>query len=424
MSATGFGKGFIGKMAVYEFKGFNSGGKAVKGLREADSSKALRGLLRKEGVMATDIKETGGKKGVKSSGGLLSREVEFQAFQRVSVEELGIATRQLATLLQAGVPMIESLTAIIDQVENRALKRIFAGIKSDVNEGSSLADAMGKHKPFTHVYVNMVRAGETSGTLDIVLERLADFTEGQAQLRSKVIGSMMYPVIMILVGAGVLGILFTVVVPRITRIFEHANVQLPIQTRILIFLSGTARDYWWLITALLVVGTYALSKWLKTKKGRAAWDRLSLHIPIFGTVFRMVAVARFARTLSTLLTAGVPLLTSLDIVRNVVANDVLARAVDDTRDAVREGADIATPLKKSQQFPPMVIHMVAIGEKSGQLEGMLNRVASAYEQQVETRVSMLTSLLEPIMILAMGGTVGFIVFSILMPILQMNTLIK
>lgn len=412
-------------MAVFEFKGFDAKGKAVKGAREAASAKGLRQALRKEGVMVTEV-ATAAEKAEKAKGkGLLAREVDVgAALQRISTEDLGMATRQLATLLDASVPMVEAITAVIDQVENKALKKVYSSIKSDVNEGSSLADAMAKHSCFNTVYINMIRAGETSGTLDVVLERLADFTEGQARLKGEVMGAMLYPAIMVLVGVGVMGVLFTVVVPRISRIFEHAKVDLPIQTKILIFTSNFAADYWYMVIGGLIAGAFFFRRWIATEKGRAMWDRISLKIPVFGEVIRMVAVARFARTLGTLLVAGVPLLTALDIVRNVVANDVLARAVDDARDEIREGADIAPPLKKSGQFPPMVTHMIAIGEKSGKLESMLERVAAAYERQVETRVSTLTSVLEPIMILGMAGVVGFIVFSILMPILQMNTLVK
>lgn len=415
-------------MPVYEYKGFNAKGKAVKSLREADSAKALRAILRKEGVMVTEItsgtdkKAAGGGGGGK--GGLLSKELDFSGLQRITVDDIGIATRQLATLLQAGVSMVESLTALIDQVENKAFKRILSQVKTDVNEGISLANALEKHKVFDHIFVNMVRAGESSGTLDIVLERLADFKEGQAKLKGQILGTMTYPIIMVFVGIGIVGVLFTVVVPRITRIFEHANAQLPWMTRALIWMSETTRDYWWLMLLVAVGGGFGISKWVKTEKGRKSWDKWSLRIPIFGPLFRMIAVARFARTLSTLLSSGVALLTSLDIVRNVVSNSQISAAIEATRDAIREGEEIAPPLKRSNQFPPMVTHMVAIGEKSGRLEEMLNRVAISYEYRVDNRLRALTSLLEPVMILAMGGGVGFIVFSILKPILEMNTLIK
>ncbi len=434
-------------MPVYEYKGFDSKGKAIKGLHEAESPKSLRAVLKRDGILTTDIKESGnaaagksastsksanknnnktgkGAGKTESNGSLLSAEVNLTFLQRISVEDIGLATRQIATLLQAGVPLVDSLTAIIEQVENPAFKSILAQTKADVNEGMSLANALGKHKIFDKIYVNMVRAGESSGTLDIVLERLADFKEGQAKLRNEISGKMMYPIIMMLVAVGLVGVLFVVVVPRITRIFEHAKVQLPLQTRILIFISESMRDYWWALLSIFGLLVWWGMRWMRTEAGIQAWDRLSLRLPIFGSLLRMLAVARFSRTLATLLASGVNLLTSLDIVRNVVNNSVIAKAIDDTRDALREGEEMAAPLKRSKQFPPMVIHMIAVGEKSGQLENMLHRVATAYEQRVETRVQSLTSLLEPLMILGMGSAIGFIVFSILTPILQMNTMIK
>jgi general secretion pathway protein F len=411
-------------MPVFEYKGFDAAGKAVKGLRESDTAKGLRALLKRDGILATEVQESGKESDKSKASGLLGKEVNFAFLQRVSIDDLGITTRQLATLLQAGVPMVDSLGALIDQTENKALKRILAAIKRDVNEGMSLAEAMGKHKAFDHIYVNMVRAGESSGTLDVVLERLADFKEGQAKIQGEILGSLMYPMIMVVVGVLNIGVMFTVVVPRITRIFEHAKVQLPITTRILIAVSGIARDYWWLLIILAVAGVVLLRRWLNSEAGRARWDAISLKIPVLGSVIRLIAVARFARTLGTLLSSGVSLLVSLDIVKNVVANARLAKAIEVASDAIREGEEIAPPLKRSGEFPPMLIHMVAIGEKSGQLEQMLQRVAVAYEQRVDARLKGLMSLLSPLLILGMGGAVGFIVFSILTPILQMNTLVK
>ncbi|MEM7403570.1 MAG: type II secretion system F family protein, partial [Myxococcota bacterium] len=268
----------------------------------------------------------------------------------------------------------------------------------------------------------MVRAGEASGTLDVVLQRLADFTESQANLRSKVIGALTYPMVMMLVALVVLGIILTTVVPRMTRIFEHSNMTLPLITRFMLGVSEFMQSYWWLLIILAIVAGYIFSRWKTTETGRAKWDRLCLQLPVFGPIIQMVAVARFARTLSTLLSSGVPLLTTLQIVRNVVASEPLEQAVDAVRDAVREGEDIATPLRKSGLFPPMVTHMIAIGERSGQLEEMLKRVAGTYEQRVDGQVSMLTSLLEPIMIVLMGGIVGIILFSVLLPMMQMSQL--
>lgn len=413
-------------MAVYEYIGIDKSGKKIKGLKEADSAKALRISLRHNNIFVTSIKEAAGGVVTGSTGKIgLKTEINFQRlFESISVETIALATRQLATLLQSGVPMVESLRALIEQVDNQAFKRVLSQVRADVNEGLSLAAAMEKHKCFTNVYVNMVRAGESSGALELVLERLADFTEGQSRLRSKVIGALTYPAVMIFVAIMVVVILMTTVVPKITAIFANAKVQLPFITRMLILFSSLLSSYWWLLIIILGLLALGLFRMLKTPKFRAWWDYYKLKVPVFGPIMQMVGIARFARTLATLLSGGVPLLTTLQIVRNVVSNDALEKAIDDVREAVREGEDIAGPLKRSGQFPPMVTHMIAVGEKSGQLEDMLSRIAQAYESRVETRVSMLTSLLEPIMILIMGASIGGIVGAIMIPIMQMSSLVK
>lgn len=409
-------------MPVFEYKGYDAKGKNVRGMHEADNVKALRSGLRKEGIFLTDCFDERDKEKNKLRS-KLSGDVDLSRYmpQRISVQEVAVATRQLATLINAGIPLVEALAALVDQIESKGLKRILSTIKQKVNEGVSLADAMQEHpKAFSGLYVNMIRAGESSGAMDVVLFRLADFTEGQSRLRSKIMGTMMYPIIMVLVGIGILGILFTVVIPRITLIFKNAKAQLPLPTRMLIASSEITRDYWWAILLGMVVLFFIGRAYLRSESGRARADAMSLKAPIFGNIVRMLAVGRFARTLGTLLSSGVPLLTALDIVKNVVTNSVLTNAIEDVRTAVREGASIADPLRRSKQFPPIVVHMVAIGERSGALEGMLFKVADSYEQQVELRVNMLTTLLEPLMILIMGAGVGFIVFSVLMPILQLN----
>jgi len=296
-------------------------------------------------------------------------------------------------------------------------------VRQRVNEGSSLADAMAAHpKVFSTLYQNMIRAGESSGALEIVLVRLADFTESQARLRSKVIGTLTYPAAMLVIGTVIMFVLFSVVIPKITKIFEDTKVTLPWTTRILMGFANTVHDWWWLILLVVVGGVVGLFRWRETPAGRAAWDRRVLTAPIFGALIRQLAIARFSRTLSTLLKSGVPLLSALDIVRNIVGNVRLAQVIDESRVAIQEGESIAAPLKRSGEFPPLVYHMVAIGERSGQLEEMLTNVANAYDAQVEAKIGALTSLLEPIMIVTMGVAVAFIVFSILMPILQINTL--
>jgi general secretion pathway protein F len=415
-------------MPVYEYRGFDAGGKTKKGMLEADSPKTLRALLRKDGVLLTEVFESGKKgkeKGKEKS--ISQRDVDFTEMLgvRVSLEEVAVATRQLATLLGAGIPLVECLTALVEQVENKGFKRILSDIKKRVNEGQALHLAMEAHpKVFTGLFINMVRAGESSGALDLVLMRLADFAEGQSRLRNKIMSAMMYPFIMVLVGLGIMVILFTVVIPRITLVFKNANAQLPLQTRILIWVSEFARDWWFIAIPAFIVGVILFRRWLKTPKGRAFFDRRALKAPIFGELIRMLAVARFARTLGTLLSSGVQLLAALDIVKNIVNNTVIAKALEDARESIREGEAVAAPLRRSKEFPPIVIHMITIGEKSGQLEGMLMKVAESYEAQVEARVGILTTLLEPLMILIMGGVVGFIVFSILMPILQLNQFVR
>jgi general secretion pathway protein F len=412
---------------VFEFTGLTEAGKNVRGMRDAESSKVLRQMLRKDGVYLTEARaaEAGAVAGEQKTG--LAREVEvgaFFGFTGVSAQDLAIATRQLATLIAAGIPLVEALTALVDQVEQPRLKRILGSVKQKVNEGSSLADALAEHKKvFSELYVNMIRAGESSGALDVVLVRLADFTEGQALLRNKIIGAMLYPAIMMVVGIAIVGILFVVVIPKVTKIFEDMNVTLPWTTRTLIALSAFARDYWYVLLVGLPALAYGARRWVRTARGRAWWDRTQLRAPVFGDLLRMLAISRFAKTLATLLASGVPLLTAMDIVRNIVSNTLLSDTIEKARDAIREGESIAAPLKRSGQFPPLVYHMIAIGEKSGQLEEMLRNVAKSYESQVEMRVAALTSLLEPVMIVAMGGGVAFIVFSILMPIMQLNTFV-
>jgi len=413
-------------MANYEYVGIDKKGKSVKGHKEADGVKSLRLALRSSGIFVTKIKETQvGYSTLDNAKTGLKREVNFkQYFERINVETIALATRQLATLLQSGVPMIESLRALVEQVDNEALKRILSQVRADVNEGLSLADAMAKHKCFSNVYVNMVRAGESSGALELVLERLADFTEGQSRLQSKVLGALTYPIVMMIVAFLLVLILMTTVVPKITALFASAKVQLPVMTRMLIATSSFLASYWWLVIIFMILVGWAIARAIKTPRGRTWWDKTKLKVPVFGPILQMVSIARFSRTLATLLSGGVPLLNTLQIVRNVVSNDALEKAIDDVREAVREGEDIAGPLKRSGQFPPMVTHMIAVGEKTGQLEDMLSRIASAYETRVETRVSMLTSLLEPMMILFMGVTIGGIVGAIMVPIMQMSTLVK
>jgi len=407
-------------MAVFQWQGIDAKGKDVKGIRDADNARLLRVLLRREGVLATQIEEEG------AARSRTRREIDFAGFfQRVSLEQVAITTRQLATLLRSGVPLVEALSAIIEQAEQGKLGAALTQIRDKVNEGTSFADALRVHpKIFESLYVNMVAAGESSGTLDAVLERLADHLDAASELRNKVSSALAYPAFMVVFGIAILTLLMVVVVPKVTSIFEGFNATLPWYTRTLIFVSHAIGSFWWLLLLMAGGAIYGFRRWLKTEKGRRTWDKRVLRLPIAGTLVRLVALARFSRTLSTLLASGVPLLTALDITRNVLGNVELMRVVEEARGSIREGESIAAPLKRSGEFPPIVTQMIAIGERSGQLEQMLNHVAISYEHQVDSKLAALTSLLGPAMIVIMGVLAGGIALSILLPLMQINEFVQ
>ncbi|MCB9638044.1 MAG: type II secretion system inner membrane protein GspF [Myxococcales bacterium] len=421
-------------MPAYEYKGLNQQGKQVKGVKEADNPRMLKTLLRKEGVFLTDLYETkagaADKKklvgNTNKSEGLLSKEIDFaKYFQRVSLQEVALFTRQLATLTNAGIPLVECLTALADQTENEKFKRVLSQIKERVNEGTPLAEALREHPSvFDHLYVNMIRAGESAGALEQVLYRLAEFNEKQMQLRRQVSGAMVYPAVMSGVGVLIVIILMTFVVPKITKLFEDINATLPVYTKMLIAVSNALSSYWFIVFPGLIGGIVMFRRYLNTEKGTQAYDRFVLRVPIFGGLVRMVATSRFASTMATLLSSGVPMLSAMEIVKTIVGNSVLSKVIEDARDNVREGESLAVPLKRSGEFDPLVGHMITIGERSGHLEEMLGHVAVSYEQQVETRVQQLTSLLEPLILVAMAVVVGFIIMSIMMPIMQLNQAIR
>jgi type II secretion system protein F len=408
-------------MPGFEYKGLEVvSGKAVKGYRDADSPKALRGLLRREGILLTLATPENERKA------RAGRDIQLLGFlYRPSASDVAILTRQLATLVRAGVPLVESIAALVEQVEKESLVRILTDLAENLKGGTAFADCLKAHpKVFPPLYVNMVAAGEASGTLEAVLERLADFMEGQARLKGKVVSALAYPVLMTLIATVLVGALMVGVVPKVTSMFANMGQELPWYTSLLIFVSDTLGGYWWLIFSLLGLAVYGFRRWRATPAGRMRWDRFVLRVPIFGRLNLLVAVARFARTLSTLLASGVPLLPAMDIVKSVLGNVQLEDVVKTAIGSIREGESIAEPLRRSGYFPPMVTHMIAVGEKSGQLEQMLENVSRAYESDVETRVTTLTSLLEPLIIVVMGGMVAFIAMAIIMPLVQMNQLVQ
>ncbi len=404
-------------MPVYAYKGVNSEGRKTRGFVDAESARAARTRLRRDGIYLTELLE--GARSAPRARAMPS--LGLDRLRRVPPLELALATRQLSTLVGAGIPLVESLSALAEQAESTRLKSVLSGVRDRVNEGASLADALAQAGPFSDLYVGMVRAGEASGALEQVLVRLADYLESQVRLRNKVTSIMIYPSMMMLVALGVVFVLVTVVLPQITELLASLNQPLPIYTRAIIGLSNVARDWWWAIGLLGLACVFLFGAIIRTERGRAAWDRFKLNLPIVGRTVRLLAISRFTRTLSTLLSGGMPIVRALDIGKHVANNSMIARAVDAAKESLTEGSSLARPLRASGQFPPIVVHMVEVGERSGDLEGMLHKVADTYEEQVETTVTRLTALLEPLLILVMVGIVVAIIAATLVPLLQITS---
>lgn len=401
-------------MPVFAYKGISAQGKKVSGVLDGESLKAVKLRLKKDGVVVLEISEAS------AARTLSGRQIGFGA-GRVRVRDLANATRQLATLLSSGLPLMDSLGVLVEQEESPGLKAALSSVRDDVREGSSLADALRSNpKAFSPLYVNMVSAGEASGTLEITLERLADFLEEQVRFRGRLAAALAYPALMTIIGMGVLFFLFSFVLPRVVGMFEDMKRQLPLVTLMLLGIVDFISRFWWLMVIFAAAGFYYLKRYFDTPSGRERLDAMLLKAPVFGNLIRMIAVSRFARTLGILLQGGVPALTALDIVKNVVGNTVLAAAIQRARESVREGESIADPLRRSGLFPPVVVQMAAVGERSGELEKMLLKVADSFDRAVESRITALMSLMEPVIILVMGAIIGFIVIAILLPILQMS----
>jgi general secretion pathway protein F len=405
-------------MPVFEYKALDASGKSVAGIIDADTAKEARQKLRMENLYTTSVTEA------EESVSLTSEVKVRQVFQRIRRKDVAAATRQLATLLRSGMPLVQSLSAIIEQLEGYPLQKPMLEIREKVNSGSSFADALGDHpKLFSNLYVGMVRAGESAGALETILQRLAEYLEKSEKQRNRIRSIMVYPVVMLLVGGGVLTFLMTYVVPMLTQLFIEMGRDLPLPTQILIAVSDFMKSYKMLIAvAGFVAVLVALKRYIRKDKGRYLYDSFRLKLPVIGSLVRKTCMVRFSRTLGTLVAGGVPLLQALEIVRDVVGNAVIGKTLDEARENIARGETISDPLKNSHQFPPIVTHMIAVGEASGNLEEMLFSVADAYEDEVETTVTGLTSLLEPIIIILMGVVVGFIVLSILLPIFDMNKL--
>jgi len=408
-------------MSVYEYVALDEKGRERKGFVDATGAQAARQMLRERGIYPVDIAPAREKK-----ESALAVATDLPLGRNVSPADVAVFTRQLATLLGAGIPLVPSFGVLLTQTKNPVLTKILAQVRSDINEGKSLTASLEAFpRVFPPFYINMVKAGEASGTLNLVLERLADFSEGQQALLSKIRSALAYPLVMGLVGTLVIFLLMTFVVPRITEIFSGMKQTLPVITLILIGVSSFLKSFWWLILFVAAAGAAAFKYFISaTQSGRRFWDAVRLRAPVWGGVNRKIAIARFTRTLATLLQSGVPLLAAMDIVRNVVNNVFIGEVIAQAAKDVEEGQSLSAPLAQSGLFPPMVTEMIAVGEQTGSLEKMLNRIATTYETEAQSDVMIMTSLLEPIMILVMGLLVAFIVFSILLPIFEMNQLVR
>lgn len=401
-------------MPVYKYKAIDETGRTVQGIIDAESPKGATDKLKRQGVFLSSLNEV--REG---------RARSFSFFKGINISELAVTTRQFSTLISAGLPLEASLVALSEQTEDARLGQILTEVRDRVSEGSSLANALSEHKSvFSDLYINIVRAGEASGTLDIVLLRLADFLEKQAALTSRVRSALIYPIFMFFIGGGVLFFTMTYVIPRISKIFEDSEKALPVMTVILISVSGFFSSHILLLLIAIPLLLFAAYRFYKTERGKMLFDRISLKVPIFGKISSMVMISRFTRTLGTLLASGIPLLDALKIGEAVMGNQVYGKALEEVRANVREGTSLAKPLRDSGVFPPLVTRMIAVGEQTGEMEGMLTKVADIYDQQVDTMVSTLTSLLEPVMIVIIGAIMGFIVFAVLLPIFSLTSTIS
>jgi len=408
-------------MPVYEYTALDASGRKSSGLIDADSPLAARQRLRDTGIFPVEVGEA-----LLRAGGDFSGRIPFtKIFQRVKVSELAMATRQLSILLGAGVPLIGCLEAIIGQTGNPSLKRVMAQVKDAINEGAALAPALARHpRLFSPMYVSMVEAGEASGSLDLVLDRLSDLMEQRQTLRNRLRAVLAYPVFMSFVGLIVVFFLLAFIVPNITSIFTEMRRALPPTTTALIAASSFLQSYWWIVL-LCMAGAAALFGRLKnTARGKRLWDRIRLSLPVVGGVYHRILLARFGRTLATLLAGGVQLIPALGIVRSVLDNEIFKHSIDEAAEDIRAGRSLSGSLSQNEWFPPIVLQMIAVGEKSGDLEKMLDRISLTYEREAESQTIAFTSLLEPVMILMMGLLVGFIVISILLPIFEMSRMIR
>jgi type IV pilus assembly protein PilC len=399
-------------MAVFTYQGRSAAGLQKGDIEAADRMSAV-GELRRRSVLVTQIAEKAGGKVRAKSGG------------KVKDKEMAIFTRQFSTMIDAGLPLVQCLNILADQSDSKNLRDVTGTVARSVEEGSTLAESLRRHpRTFDDLYTNLVEVGETGGILDVVLQRLAVYIEKAASLKRKVKSAMVYPISIISVAMLVIVFMLVFVIPTFTQMFKEMGAELPLPTRMVIALSDFVRGYFWLIGLALGGAVYGLRSYYRTENGRSTIDALILRVPVFGVIFRKVAVARFTRTLGTLVESGVPILEALRITASTAGNRVVEKAVLQCRTSVTEGKTLAEPLKISGVFPTMVTQMVSVGEQTGALDAMLSKIADFYDDEVDTAVATLTSLIEPIMIVFLGVVVGGLVVAMYLPIFKLVTLVK
>ena len=412
-------------MPVYQYKGYRNDGGAATGIIDAESPKVARVKLRKVGVFPTDMVEQGSATAGPAAGLPGRSSAGIGRSPALSTNDVAMMTRQLATLLVAGLPLVEALGVMVDQSEKKSVKSLMADIREEIRGGASYSAVLERYpREFSQIYVHMVRAGEASGALDQILFRLAEFLEKQLALKHKVTNAVLYPALMLIVGVLVLFFLMTFVVPKITAVFTSLKQALPWPTVVLMSISHFLADYWAVIFGGVLLIVWAVRRALKTEAGQSTADRWLLKIPLIGEVARLVAISRLTSTMATMLASGVQLLDAMEVAKRVMNNRVLEHAVEGARQNIREGETIAEPLKRSGEFPALVTHMIAVGERSGEMEEMLRRIGQIYDGEVDRVITRFTSLLEPIMILVMGVLVFFIVVAILLPIFEMGQMVR
>ncbi len=400
---------------TYSYKARDREGKVVSGELQADSEALVIARLREMAYVPVEVSK-------KNAG--MKREFSFRP-GKVKLKEMSIFSRQFATMVNSGLPILRSLAILSEQTESAELAKVLVRIRMDVEQGSSLSGAMSKHpKVFDTLYTSMIKAGETGGVLDSVLARLADQIEKDVSLRARIKSAMTYPVVVLFMVGFIMAAMLLFVVPQFKSIYASLGGILPLPTRLLLSASKGLITYWWMVTIAGVVGWQAFKHYKKTEAGKEVLDRLKLRAPVFGPLFRKVALSRFSSTLGTLLRSWVPILQALDIVSQTVGNKVISHAVDDVQNSVREGESIAKPLSQHAVFPPMVVQMLAVGEETGNVDLMLDKVAIFYDEEVTTAVDSLTSLIEPLMIGVIGGMVGLSVIALYMPMFNIINMIK